>query len=120
MRNGHKIVGIGEGIFKDFNMTYTDILEGSAFLIRKSIVDLVQCIKSFDDMPKDGVFTIKIVDIVGKSDEELRATSWRIYRRDSHGKSAFVSMFERIEDFGGKVSGWPGTRRGLRIDIRGE
>lgn len=71
-------------------------------------------------MFKDGMFIVKIVDIVGKSDEELRIIFGRVYRCDGYGESVFVSMFERVEDFGGEVLWWMGVRRGLRVDIRGE
>lgn len=41
LRNRYKVVRIGEGIFKDFDMMYMDILEGFVFFIGESIVDFV-------------------------------------------------------------------------------
>lgn len=89
-------------------MSYPHILEWSAILIREDIVQFVQRIQTFYDVPKHSVFPIEIFYVVCKCDEKLAAaaTFLAVHRGcDSHRHSAFLGVLQLWHDFWGEIPG---------------
>ena len=78
-------------------MPYPNILQRPTILVSEDVVQLIQRIHSFHDMPKYCVLPIQVVDPIRERNEELRATSALLpleCRSNRHGHSAFVCMLE--------------------------
>jgi hypothetical protein len=83
-------------------MPYPDVLQWSSFHIDIRIVELIQNVESFDHMSKYRMFSVKVLDIIGKRDEELRSTTALVRgsgRRDGHRYSSTRGMLQRSLDF---------------------
>lgn len=78
-------------------MPYTDVFEWPPILVSKDIVDFVQRLQSFDNVPEHRVFAVKVVYVVREGDEKLASTaaSVTIERwRNCHGHCTLGCMLQ--------------------------
>jgi len=79
-------------------MSYAHILQWSSLMINIHSAKLIQCVKPFNYVAKDCMFTVQIFDVIRQGDEELAAAAaqsppvWR--RRNGHRNSPFMFVLQ--------------------------
>lgn len=58
-----------------YDMADADIFEWPRLRINVHFVEFIQSFEAFDDMPKDGMFPIEVINIIRQRDKELTSTS---------------------------------------------
>lgn len=89
-------------------MPYPHILQRPPVLVREHVIQLIQRLKSLNDVSKHRVPPIQVVDPVRQGDEELASTSAYLLtlqrRSDGHRNCPLVRVFEMRDDFRREIS----------------